>query len=160
MTPKKKIALVAHDNKKQDLFAWAKYNRNLLERHSLYATGTTGKILAEELDLQVVKLESGQLGGDQQIGAKIAEGEVDFVIFFWDPLEPLPHDPDVKALLRVAMVWNIPVACNRSSADFMISSPLMESGYLRLVPDYSIYRGRFTSAVNKSSENKSDVDGR
>jgi methylglyoxal synthase len=146
MTATKKIALVAHDNKKQDLFAWAKYNRNLLERHKLYATGTTGRILAEELELKIVRLESGQLGGDQQIGAKIAEGEVDFVIFFWDPLEPLPHDPDIKALLRVAMVWNIPVACNRSSADFMISSPLMESGYLRWVPDYTTHRARFSNA--------------
>jgi methylglyoxal synthase len=157
MAARKKIALVAHDNKKQDLFAWAKYNRNLLARHSLYATGTTGNILAEELELQIIKLESGQLGGDQQIGAKIAEGEIDFVIFFWDPLEPLPHDPDIKALLRIAMVWNIPVACNRSSADFMISSPLMEAGYLRLVPDYSIYRARFAHRVKESSEKSYEI---
>jgi methylglyoxal synthase len=137
MWPKKRIALVAHDNKKQDLFEWAKFNRDLLADHDLYATRTTGKIL-EELDLKIIKLESGPLGGDQQIGAKICQGEVDFVIFFWDPLEPLPHDPDIKALLRIAMVWNIPVACNRASADFMISSPLMEGLYQRLVPDYSV----------------------
>ena len=105
----------------------------------------------QELELTIVRLESGQLGGDQQIGAKIAEGEVDFVIFFWDPLEPLPHDPDIKALLRVAMVWNIPVACNRSSADFMMSSPLMESGYLRWVPDYTIHRARFSNAGSNDS---------
>ena len=102
MGPAKKIAVVAHDNKKQDLFAWAKFNRNLLARHRLYATGTTGGILEEELQLEIVKLESGPLGGDQQIGAKISEGLIDFVIFFWDPLEPLPHDPDIKALLRIA----------------------------------------------------------
>jgi methylglyoxal synthase len=137
MEPKKRIALLAHDNKKQDLFEWAKFNRELLADHDLYATRTTGKIL-EELDLRLVKLESGPLGGDQQIGAKICEGEIDFVIFFSDPLEPLPHDPDIKALLRIAMVWNVPLACNRASADFMISSPLMEGRYQRLVPDYSV----------------------
>jgi methylglyoxal synthase len=137
MGRKKRIALVAHDNKKPDLFEWAKFNRKFLADHDLYATRTTGKIL-EELDLRLVKLESGPLGGDQQIGAKICEGKIDFVISFLDPLEPLPHDPDIKALLRIAMVWNIPVACNRASADFMISSPLMEGPYQRLVPDYSV----------------------
>jgi len=139
MGPKKRIALLAHDNKKRDLFEWAKFNRDLLADHDLYATRTTGKIL-EELDLRLVKVESGPLGGDQQIGAKICEGEIDFVIFFSDPLEPLPHDPDIRALLRIAMVWNIPVACNLASADFMISSPLMEGRYHRLVPDYSVTR--------------------
>src|SRR5574342_636275 len=138
----KKIALVAHDNKKNDLLEWAKYNRTLLAHHDLYATGTTGTALARELDLEVNRLQSGPLGGDQQIGAKIAENEIDFLIFFWDPLEPLPHDPDVKALLRMAVVWNIPIACNRASADFMISSPLMDGEYDRLVPDYDVYRGR------------------
>jgi len=147
MAPRKKIALVAHDNKKQDLFEWVKFNRGLLAHHDLYATGTTGTILGEELDLEIVKLESGPLGGDQQIGAKIAMGEIDFVIFFWDPLEPLPHDPDVKALLRISVVWNIPVACNRASADFMISSHLMAETYQRLVPDYSAYRARLSTSA-------------
>jgi len=132
----KKIALVAHDNKKLDLVEWAKYNRELLAHHQLYATGTTGTILEQELGLEVHKLLSGPLGGDQQIGARIADGGIDFLIFFWDPLEPQPHDPDVKALLRMAVVWNIPVACNRATADFMISSPLMDRDYNRLVPDY------------------------
>src|SRR3990172_6095704 len=132
----KKIALIAHDNKKQDLLEWARFNRDLLSHHELYATGTTGKLLEEELDLKIIKLQSGALGGDQQIGAKIAQGEIDFLIFFWDPLKPMPHDPDVKALLRVAVVWNIPVACNRASADFMISSPLMSGEYQRFLPDY------------------------
>jgi methylglyoxal synthase len=142
MEARKHIALVAHDNKKQDLYEWVKFNRVLLAGHRLYATGTTGQVLSDELDLDIVKLESGPLGGDQQIGAKISEGEVDFVIFFWDPLEPLPHDPDIKALLRIAVVWNIPVACNRASADFMISSPLMAGSYNRLIPDYDEYRKR------------------
>jgi len=139
---RKKIALVAHDNKKHDLLEWVKFNLGLLRQHELWATGTTGTLLKREVGLEVNILQSGPLGGDQQIGAKIAEGAIDFLIFFWDPLEPLPHDPDVKALLRIAVVWNIPVACNRSSADFMISSPLMEEDYLRQVTDYSDYRSR------------------
>ena len=138
----KKIALVAHDNKKKDLLEWAKFNRDLLAHHVIYATGTTGKTLERELGLKVNKLQSGPLGGDQQIGAKIVDNEIDFLIFFWDPLEPLPHDPDVKALLRMAVVWNIPIACNRASADFMISSPLMDGEYNRLLPDYDEYRTR------------------
>lgn len=138
----KKIALVAHDHKKQDLVEWAKFNRDLLAHHEIYATGTTGQILEKELGLKISKLKSGPLGGDQQIGAKIVEGEINFLIFFWDPLEPQPHDPDVKALLRMAVVWNIPIASNRASADFMISSPLMDNPYDRLVPDYSGYTSR------------------
>jgi methylglyoxal synthase len=138
----KKIALVAHDNKKQDLVEWAKYNRFLLSHHQVFATGTTGKILEKELGFKITKLNSGPLGGDQQIGAKIVDNKIDFLIFFWDPLEPQPHDPDVKALLRMAVVWNIPIACNRASADFMISSPLMDGQYDRLVPDYDSYSTR------------------
>ncbi len=138
----KRIALVAHDNKKRDLLEWAKYNRALLANHTIYATGTTGKLLEAELELSIHKLQSGPLGGDQQVGAMIAQNEVDFLIFFWDPLEPQPHDPDVKALLRMAVVWNIPIACNRTSADFMISSPLMDGEYERLLPDYDEYRAR------------------
>jgi len=138
----KKIALVAHDNKKQDLLEWAKFNHKLLAHHQIFATGTTGKMLERELGLKVIKLKSGPLGGDQQIGAKIVENKIDFLIFFWDPLEPQPHDPDVKALLRMAIVWNIPIANNRASADFMISSPLMDSEYDRLVPDYDNYVSR------------------
>jgi methylglyoxal synthase len=138
----KKIALVAHDNKKRDLVEWAKYNRDLLAHHEVYATGTTGEILERELDIHITKFQSGPLGGDQQVGASIANGQIDFLIFFWDPLEPQPHDPDVKALLRMAVVWNIPIACNRASADFMISSPLMDDEYDRLVTDYTKYRGR------------------
>src|SRR5574341_72286 len=142
MNQDKKIALVAHDNKKRDLLEWAKYNRALLSQHTLYATGTTGSTLERVLDLKVHRLQSGPLGGDQQIGAKIVDNEIDFLIFFWDPLEPMPHDPDVKALLRMAVVWNIPMACNRATADFMISSPLMEGEYYRRVPDYDAYRHR------------------
>ena len=138
----KKIALVAHDNKKRDLVEWAKFNQRLLAHHRIYATGTTGDLLEQELGFRISKLQSGPLGGDQQIGAKIADSEIDFLIFFWDPLEPQPHDPDVKALLRMAVVWNIPIACNRASADFMISSPLMDGDYERLVPDYDVYRSR------------------
>lgn len=137
INPVKKIALIAHDNRKVDLLEWAKYNRDVLAEHKLYATGTTGSILADELNLQIHLFKSGPLGGDQQVGSKIADGEIDFVIFFWDPLEPHPHDVDVKALLRIAVVYNIPIACNRSTADFMISSPLMDREYERVLVDYS-----------------------
>ena len=140
--PRKKIGLVAHDSKKVDLIDWVKYNRQLLTRHDLVATGTTGALLEEELGVEIRKLQSGPLGGDQQLGALIADGDIDFLVFFWDPLEPQPHDPDVRALLRIAVVWNIPVACNRASADFMISSPLMTSGYERRMPDYQAYIDR------------------
>ena len=143
MAEQKTIAIVAHDNKKQDLLAWAKFNREALSGHKLIATGTTGKLLQEEMGVPVTQLLSGPLGGDQQIGAKISEGEIDILIFFWDPLEPHPHDPDVKALLRIAVVWNIPIACNRASADFLISSSLMPQEYQRLISDYEGYRGRF-----------------
>ena len=140
---RKSIALVAHDNRKRDLLEWAKYNRDLLAPHVLYATGTTGALIEEELRVGIRRLQSGPLGGDQQIGARITEGEIDALIFFWDPLQPLPHDPDVKALLRVAVVWNIPIACNRATADFVISSPLMFGEYTRQLPDYG---GRARSA--------------
>jgi len=128
---RKTIALIAHDNKKRDLLDWAGFNRDTLSSHRLLATGTTGGLLEEELHLRVQRLMSGPLGGDQQIGAKIAEGEIDCVVFFWDPLEPHPHDVDVKALLRIAVVYNIPIACNRSTADFLISSPLMSQSYIQ-----------------------------
>jgi methylglyoxal synthase len=140
--PRMKIGLVAHDNKKIDLIEWATYNRQVLMRHELTATGTTGTLLEDALGIGVIKLQSGPLGGDQQLGALIADGEIDFLVFFWDPLEPQPHDPDVKALLRIAVVWNIPVACNRASADLMVSSPLMSSGYERQMPDYQSYLDR------------------
>jgi methylglyoxal synthase len=139
---KKRIALVAHDNKKQDLLEWARWNKTLLVEHELFATGTTGRMLEEVLETEVHRFQSGPLGGDQQIGAKIAEGSIDFLIFFWDPLSPQPHDTDVKALLRIAVVWNIPVACNRATADFMISSTLMTGEYERIVVDYEPYRDR------------------
>ncbi len=137
-----RIGLVAHDHKKQDLVEWARYNLPFLVRNELCATGTTGALLERELGHPVRKLQSGPLGGDMQLGALIAEGQVDFLVFFWDPLEPQPHDPDVKALLRLAVVWNIPIACNRASADLMVSSHLLESGYHRAQPDYEAYRGR------------------
>ena len=133
MERRKRIALIAHDNRKQDLLDWARYNVGTLRRHDLYATGTTGSLLSAELDLVVTRFLSGPLGGDQQVGAAVAEGRIDFVLFFWDPLEPQPHDVDVKALLRIAVVYNVPIACNRSTADFVLSSPLMEEEYERLI---------------------------
>jgi methylglyoxal synthase len=140
---RKRIALVAHDNKKQDLLEWALYNRELLIQHELYATGTTGRLLCEGLDAEVTCLQSGPLGGDQQIGSRITEGKIDLLIFFWDPLEQQAHDTDIKALLRIAVVWNIPVACDRATADFVISSPLMSGSYDRQLPDYTGYIQRF-----------------
>ena len=125
----KRVALIAHDNKKKELIEWTKFNLESMLKCEIYATGTTGKLLEQELGLKVNRLHSGPLGGDQQIGALIAEGRIDVLIFFWDPLEPLPHDQDIKALLRLAVVWNIPVACNRATADFLFASPLLFSGY-------------------------------
>lgn len=147
MERKKRIALVAHDNKKHDLLEWATYNAPLLIQHELYATGTTGKVLEQQLGVEIHKLQSGPLGGDQQIGAKISEHEIDLLIFFWDPLTQQPHDTDVKALLRIAVVWNIPVACNRATADFMISSPLMTGDYRPQLPDYENYIQRILEDV-------------
>ena len=144
--PQKTIGLVAHDNKKADLIEWVTFNKGLIGKHNLVATGTTGVMLEERLGIPVRKLQSGPLGGDQQIGALIADGDIDFLVFFWDPLEPQPHDPDVKALLRIAVVWNIPIACNRASADFLISSPLMTSDYVRASPDYATYIDRFADS--------------
>lgn len=135
MLERKRLALIAHDNCKGELLDWARFNQGTLAAHELYATGTTGALLATELGLPVVRFLSGPLGGDQQVGAAIVEGRLDFVIFFWDPLEPHPHDVDVKALLRIAVVYNIPIACNRSTADFLLSSPLMRSRYERRFDD-------------------------
>jgi methylglyoxal synthase len=147
ISPRKSIALVAHDHKKADLLEWARYNRELLIKHDLVATGTTGRLLSQALDTPVTCLQSGPLGGDQQIGSRIAEGQIDLLIFFWDPLEQQPHDTDVKALLRIAVVWNIPVACDRATADYVISSPLMTGKYERILPDYSAHIQRFTDEL-------------
>jgi methylglyoxal synthase len=163
MNPRKRIALVAHDGQKQNLVDWAKFNRGTLAEHEIWATGTTGGMMEKKLGFSVNKLQSGPLGGDQQIGSMIAEGKLDFLIFFWDPLEPQPHDPDVKALLRMAVVWNVPVACDRSSADFIISSPLMKSAYDRIVPDYDYYRERrlpSEAAATPSSRRKEHMKRR
>lgn len=137
MDKQKKIALVAHDNRKKDLIGWVKKNREALGTHFLYGTGTTGAIISRETGLPVRTFKSGPLGGDQQIGAKIIDNEINFMIFFWDPLEAQPHDPDVKALLRIAVLYDIPIATNMASADFMFTSPLMEEEYDRYVIDYS-----------------------
>ena len=133
MASRKRVALIAHDNCKGELLDWARYNRDTLAQHELHATGTTGRLLARELGLSIVCFLRGPLGGDQQVGAGIVEGRIDFVIFFWDPMEPQPHDVDVKALLRIAVVHNVPIACNRATADFLLSSPLMHRDYERLM---------------------------
>ena len=140
MPMQKRIALVAHDKKKMDLLEWVLFNEGSLSEHILYATGTTGSIIEKHTKLKIYKLQSGPLGGDLQIGAMITEKQLDILFFFWDPLEPQPHDPDIKALLRIAMVWNIPVACNRSTADFLISSSLFKSEYEPIVPEYMIFK--------------------
>jgi methylglyoxal synthase len=140
VSPKQKnIALVAHDNCKKTLIEWCQQHNGALARHVLYATGTSGVKVEESTPLRVHKLISGPLGGDQQLGAKISEGDIDMLIFFWDPFEPMPHDPDVKALLRIAAVWNIPVACNRSTADMLVHSSLFDQSYTRDIPDYERY---------------------
>ena len=139
---RKRIALVAHDHKKADLIEWAIFNKVELAKHELFATGTTGKLIEEALDRPVKKLLSGPLGGDQQIGAMIAQGEIDVMLFFWDPMEAQPHDSDVKALLRLCVAWNIPMACDRATADFIMTSPFMHEEYLAAQPDYTGYLNR------------------
>jgi len=138
----KRVALVAHDHMKQEIIEWAVYHRESLSKHILYGTGTTGSLVEKALNQPVLKFLSGPLGGDQQIGASIAEGKLDMLIFFWDPMEAQPHDPDIKALLRVAATWNIPPACNRATADFMLTSPLMYSEYVPVLPDMNLYLNR------------------
>jgi methylglyoxal synthase len=154
MGERKRIALIAHDDRKEDLLAWAEFNKGRLSRHILYATGTTGTVLKARLDLDITVFMSGPLGGDQQIGARIAEGEIDCLIFFWDPLESHAHDPDVRALLRVAVLQNIPVATNRASADFIFSSPLMEDEYPRRLYDFAgrLARLRAVERVRRGEE--------
>jgi methylglyoxal synthase len=142
ISSRKRIALVAHDNKKKDLIEWAVFNKTVLAKHELIATGTTGKLLEEKLDRPVQKMLSGPLGGDQQIGAMIAEGKIDVLIFFWDPMEAQAHDSDVKALLRLGVAWNILLACDRATADFILTSPLMQQDYETQIPDYSSYLKR------------------
>ena len=132
----KRIALVAHDNMKREMLEWATEHKDELKRHTLIATGSTGKLIADSTGLTIERMRSGPLGGDKQIGARISEAGIDILLFFWDPLEPQPHDPDIRALLRIAVVWNIPVACNRASADFILSSPLLGGVYQRRVPKY------------------------
>jgi methylglyoxal synthase len=142
MASRKRIALVAHDNKKTEIIEWAVNNKHILSRHRLYATGTTGTLIENALDQSVTKFMSGPLGGDQQVGSNLAEGKLDILVFFWDPMQAQPHDPDVRALLRLAVVWNIPVACDRASADFIFTSPLMVEEYNTILPDYTSYLAR------------------
>ncbi len=149
MKKRKNIALIAHDHRKQDLLTWAAQNREHLEKHCLYGTGTTSKLLSKETGLKIKAFLSGPLGGDQQIGARIAEGDIDFMVFFWDPLSAQPHDPDVKALLRIAVLYDIPIAMNQSTADFLFSSDYMDEAYERRVLDYS---SRLSSIGDKKNE--------
>jgi methylglyoxal synthase len=140
MKPVKNVVLIAHDSRKQDLLEWVKFNRPVLKEHHLFATGTTGAMVQAATELPVTRFKSGPLGGDQQVGAKIAEGDLDVLIFFWDPLEPQPHDPDVKALLRIAVLYNIPTACNRATADFIVASSLFHGTYDRQLEDHDAVR--------------------
>lgn len=142
LSKKKNIALVAHDHRKADLLDWASANKNILSKHNLYATGTTGKMIEEALGLSITKFLSGPLGGDQQIGSLIAEGNIDMIVFYWDPMNAQPHDTDVKALLRLSVTWNILLACDRTTADFIITSPFMDNEYQRIMPDYTDYLNR------------------
>jgi methylglyoxal synthase len=142
LSARKRIALIAHDHKKDEMSQWAIFNKTVLARHELFATGTTGKMVEEALDRPVKKFLSGPLGGDQQIGSLIATGDIDIVIFFWDPMEAQPHDTDIKALLRLCAVWNIPMACDRSTADFIMTSPFMHEEYEAIIPDYNNYLKR------------------
>ncbi len=142
LNARKHIALIAHDHKKHELIDWATYNKQVLGNHELYATGTTGKLLEDALGGTITKMMSGPLGGDLQIGSMIAEGKIDIIIFFWDPMEAQPHDPDIKALLRIAAVWNIPMACDRATADFLMTSRFMHETYEAILPDYGQYLHR------------------
>lgn len=137
MKRKKRIALVAHDERKEDLLKWVKYNEKKLATHELWATGTTGGVISKNCSLEILKLKSGPLGGDQQLGAMVANNELDILIFFWDAMTAHPHDVDVKALLRMSVLYNTAVACNRSTADFLISSSLFDGDYIPIVKDYS-----------------------
>lgn len=151
----KNIALVAHDRRKKDMVEWVEWNWGILSKHKLTCTGTTGKLVEEALikkigkdrvlKNKITKLKSGPLGGDQQLGALVVNGKIDFIVFFWDPMEPQPHDVDVKALLRITVLYNVPIACNRSTADFLISSPLMNEEYHPIIKDYSTYINRKVS---------------
>ncbi len=158
MNTRKCIVLIAHDNRKHDLLDWVRGNRGALIHHDLFATGTTGTILSAELGLDITRFASGPLGGDQQVGAAIVEGRIDFVIFFSDPLEPHPHDVDVQALLRIAVVYNIPVACNRATADFIISSPLMREEYRRLTMGIEDQLVRWIPAPPTARATEQDVN--
>jgi methylglyoxal synthase len=149
MPARKRLALIAHDRRKPDLLDWVAYNRPVLVEHQLFATGTTGALVAERTGLPVTCFRSGPLGGDQQVGARISEGEIDILIFFWDPLEPQPHDPDVKALLRLAVLYNIPTACNRATADFLVAAPLFHGSYDRQVADHDAERASFLAEQPK-----------
>ena len=136
LLPRKRVALVAHDHKKEQMIAWALAHQQQLSQHSLCGTGTTARLVAQQTGLEVTPYRSGPLGGDMQLGGLIAQGEIDLLIFFWDPLSPQPHDPDVKALLRVAALYNIPVATNRATADFLLTSPYMDREYPRQLTDF------------------------
>lgn len=159
MAARKRIALVAHDAQKANLLEWAQHNRDALSRHELWGTGTTGALLERAMGLSIHQLFSGPLGGDQQVGAMIVDGRIDFLIFFWDPLEAQPHDPDVKALLRMAVVWNIPIANDRATADFLITSPLMQATYARRVPDYEAYRRSRVAGSTDEEKSRADRPG-